>query len=91
MRQVTVWITAMVAIAFLFLGWYIATPMLGKFKERFDAISDYSDNQLANITYNRLKANVGYANNLILYLFTAVFLIWAFSQMQSKERYSGVY
>ena len=91
MRQLAVWITAMVSIAMIFLAWYIAVPMKAKFGERFDETSDYSDNQLANITYNRIKTNTGNALNLVLYLFTAIFLLWAFRSMTPSERYSGVY
>ena len=91
MRQITVWISTFVLIALVFFGWYITVPMKKGFEERFDSMVDYSDNQPANITYNRIKTSVGNAQNLILYLFTAIFLLWAYGNMQSREKYSGEY
>lgn len=80
----------MVLIALVFFGWYISVPMKKGFEERFSEKMNYTDPRATQAS-NRLNITVDNAQTLVLYLFVGVFLLWAFGNMQSRERYSGRY
>ena len=80
----------MVCLALLFVGYLIATPMQKGLEEKFDNYWNFSDSRSTQ-AYERIKGTSNSGRDLILYLFGAVFIIWAFSNMRPRERYSGVY
>ena len=80
----------MVLIAVLFATYLMATPMQKGLEEKFDGYWNFSDSR-ASQAYERVKGVTNSGRDLVLYLFGAVFLIWAFTSMRPRERYSGFY
>ena len=80
----------MVCIAFLFVAYLIATPMHKGLEDKFDNYWNFSDSR-SEQAYDRVKSTTNSGRDIILYIFGGVFIIWAFSSMRPRERYSGVY